>query len=333
MQLTNNEIDRQAAEWLAKRDAGTLSSDEEADFQAWLAADVRALGAYCRCEGALAQVEFAAGIAESELAVFRAAKDIQGAKGWAWTRRRAVLTGGAAAGLAAAGVVGVAHLTSSREVNFATEIGTVREVTLADDSIVTLNTNSEISVRYSDATRVVHLRRGEALFDVAKNKKRPFIVLAENTEVRAVGTSFAVSMLPKQPLQILVKEGVVELKPRIAGQFAPFRVTANTRLLIPHEDRFVASTLPTSKVRRDLAWQYGQIAFDNETLHEAAEEFARYSDIRIVVDPAVANRTVTGLFAANDPVGFAKTSAEILDLKVEVKDGEVYLSDRPEKKT
>jgi len=78
-------------------------------------------------------------------------------------------------------------------------------------------------------------------------------------------------------------------------------------------------------VARNLAWQYGQIAFDNTTLAEAASEFARYSNERIVVEPDVASRTVTGLFASNDPVGFAKAVARALDLHLEVENKEVRI--------
>jgi transmembrane sensor len=74
-----------------------------------------------------------------------------------------------------------------------------------------------------------------------------------------------------------------------------------------------------------LAWQYGRIALDNETLQDAATEFARYSGVRIVVDPAVANRTVTGMFASDDPVGFAKAAASVLKLHVEVNDETVRI--------
>jgi transmembrane sensor len=83
--------------------------------------------------------------------------------------------------------------------------------------------------------------------------------------------------------------------------------------------------MPEEKLARDLEWQYGRIALDNETLVDAANEFARYSEVRIVVDPAVSNKTVTGLFASNDPIGFAKTAANVLRLTTEVRGNEVRI--------
>ena len=158
-----------------------------------------------------------------------------------------------------------------------------------------------------------------------RNKKRPFIVRAGDMQVRAVGTSFTVSMLPQRPIEVLVKEGVVELN-RIGNQeTAPVRVSANTQALALRDVAIVAARVPKAKIERDLAWKFGQIAFDNQTLQDAAQEFARYSEVRIVIDPTVANRTVTGLFASNDPITFAKAAAGVLKLQVEVNDREVRL--------
>jgi transmembrane sensor len=72
-------------------------------------------------------------------------------------------------------------------------------------------------------------------------------------------------------------------------------------------------------------WQYGQIAFNNETLSDAADEFARYNEVHIVVDPAAGGRTITGLFAASDPIGFAKLAAAALGLHCQVEGDEVRL--------
>lgn len=322
MTTTSEDIDLQAAEWVARRDAGSLTPEGEAKFEAWLAADVRALGAYCRVEAALSRLERVGRVTKKELAAVR----VQNAP--AWSRRRFVLTGGVAASIATVGIVGTVLSFLSGETCYATGIGDVREFPLTDGSIITLNTNSEVSVKYTDETRRIHLLRGEALFDVAKNKRRPFVVFAGDTQVWAVGTSFSVSMLPSRPIQVLVKEGIVELKREAKGQMSPIRVNANTRVLSSTNDHVVAANLLPAKVARDLAWQYGRIAFDNQTLHDAANEFARYSDIRINIDPAVAHRTITGLFSSNDPIGFAKLTAAALDLQVEVNDKEVKLSAR-----
>ena len=151
------------------------------------------------------------------------------------------------------------------------------------------------------------------------------VVQAKDTLVRAVGTSFTVSVLPQKPVRVLVKEGVVELKRTDAAVSAPVRVSANNQAFAPHGGPITATPVAEAKLARNLSWEYGRLAFDDQTLQEAANEYARYSDIRIVVDPAVANMTITGSFVSNDPIGFAKHAAVTLDVHVEVNGREVKI--------
>jgi transmembrane sensor len=317
MSPTNHEIDRLAAHWAARRDLGGLSHEEQAEFERWLAADVRHLGAYGRAEAVLGRLERL-----NTVALDVTAKEISRRAGW--TRRRILLTGGAAAGAAA--TVGVAMIPKgARQEKLSTEIGQMREVVLADGSVVSLNTNSEITVQFTNDVRDINLLRGEVLFDVAKNSERPFVVSAGNTRVRAVGTSFTVSRLPRKPVQILVKEGVVELERSNVPDAVPVRASANIRALVPPDAPITTVAIPEEKLDRDLEWQYGRIALDNVSLEDAAGEFARYSEVHIIVDPAVSRKTVTGLFASNDPVGFARAAASVLKLQVEVEGSEVRI--------
>lgn len=336
MPTSSRDIEKQAAEWVAKHDLGNMTQEDAAAFDAWLAADRRALGAYCRIEGTLLRLEragSAVGAGEDTVVVTDDAGPPAVAACPPRVSRRVVLGGSIAAGLASLCAIGAGTwLYRQENTVYSSGHGMVREVLLSDGSVVTLNTDSEISVRYTETLREIHLLRGEALFDVAKNKKRPFIVIAENTQVKAVGTSFSVSMLPQHPVQILVKEGVVELKRPSNEHDTAVRVKANTRVLVPDDSRYIAVNVAPTTVARDLAWQRGLLLFDNKTLREAATEYARYSDVHIVVDDASALRTITGSFAANDPVGFAKLTAKALDLQLEVNDREVRLFDRSEKK-
>jgi transmembrane sensor len=318
MSIANQKIDELAADWAAKRDLGDLSSEEQTAFEDWLAADIRHLGAYGRAEAVLARLERLKGVTLQP-----APENVSGEPGW--FRRRAILAGGIAATLVAAAGIEAAFQRGAREETFSTEIGQMKEVVLADGSVVFLNTNSEITVKFTDAERNIKLVTGEALFDVAKNKERPFIVSAGDTRVRAVGTSFSVSMLRRKPIQVRVKEGIVELRRVDAPTAIPVRVSANFQVLAKHDSSIVTTPMPEEKLERGIAWQRGRIALDDRTLEDAADEFARYSEVRIMVDPAVSGKTVTGLFASNDPVGFAKAAASVLKLRVEVRGSEVRI--------
>ena len=104
------------------------------------------------------------------------------------------------------------------------------------------------------------------------------------------------------------------------------RLVANTLAVAPPQAPISIEPVPRIQVARDLAWREGRIAFDNETLANAAREFGRYSDVQIRMDPELENQTVTGLFVSNDPVGFARAAAISLNLRIEVANREVRLS-------
>jgi transmembrane sensor len=105
------------------------------------------------------------------------------------TRRRFLAAASCALVLVIAGAV---WWQSERFPAYATDIGERRSLTLADGSTVDLNARSKLRVEFSGAERRVELLDGQALFQVAKDKDRPFIVRSGDATVRAVGTQFDV---------------------------------------------------------------------------------------------------------------------------------------------
>ena len=320
LQKTAQEIDAEAAEWAARMDPGPLQPEQERQFHAWLNADVRCMGAYGRMRAiALASERARALGPDFDPGAFTPPPP--------FPRRTVLQLGGAvAAGLlvTAGGAWQVLHHRG----RFATGKGETKVVALKDGSVVTLNTASEIQVNYGDRMRSVELLQGEALFDVAKDKSRPFVVTAGDTSVRAVGTSFTVRRLEEAPVQVLVREGVVEVFKPASGD-RPIRVAANNMAEAPQSQDAIIAAHPVApaQLQRQFAWQTGQIAFEGETLAQAAAEFARYSDTKIVIDdPVLAREEITGLFKTTDPVGFAKKTAVSLNLQVSIGEGEVRLS-------
>jgi transmembrane sensor len=313
------EIDQRAAEWAAQRHDGLMPQDLWA-FEAWLKADQRHVGAYAKAEAVLAQLDRAGAAGADALRVQTCAPRQEGLK------RRTMLVGSAAAGLgvAAGGAIWLTRLL--RQESYSTRVGEIKEVVLADGSMVTLNTDSRIDVHYTKYRRNIHLIQGEALFDVAKNKERPFIVTAGDTQVRAVGTSFTVCLLPQQPVRVVVREGVVEIKRPQVPQASAVRLAANTVAIAPPDAPISTEPVARLQVSRDLAWREGRLAFDNVSLADAARQFARYSAIEILISPDLENQTVTGLFVSNDPVGFAKAVSISLNLQLDVNSAGVRLS-------
>ena len=311
------EIDQRAAEWAVRRCDGLVPQDLRV-FEAWLKADTRHVGAYAKAEAVLAQLDRAGAAGADALRVQTAVPRQEGIK------RRTMLVGSAAAGLvvAAGGATWLMRLL--RQESYSTRVGEIKEVVLADGSMVTLNTNSRIDVHYTkyrrdspDSGRGPVRRRQE--------QGRPSSHRGD-TQVRAVGTSFTVCLLPQQPVRVVVREGVVEIKRPQVPQASPVRLAANTLAVAPPDAPISTEPVARLQVVRDLAWREGRLAFDNEPLAGAAQQFARYSAIEILVSPDLENQTVTGLFVSNDPVGFARAVAISLNLQLEVNSAEVRLS-------
>lgn len=311
---TADAINRDAADWAARADRG-LADDEAAELAAWLAADSRRLGAYMRMSAVLAATE-----------IERSADDISRTRRQTTmgSTRRWWLTTAAAASIAGVGV----YLGLGRPRIYETRKGEQRVLALEDGSIVTLNTATRLEVRYSQNLRRIYLMGGEALFDVARDAARPFVVQASNVNVRAVGTSFTVAETASRTVKVLVREGVVEVARPTVRTEAPMRLEANTRAVIGDATAPVAiAQVSPVDLSRELAWREGRLIFAGESLSMAAAEFARYSDTRIVVsDPALSGSGVAGVFDAKDPVGFARAVAGSLESRAEVREGYVLIT-------
>jgi transmembrane sensor len=216
--------------------------------------------------------------------------------------------------LAAASVVGAfGYGAVSLKGRVTTAKGDIRRAPLADGSAVTLNTDTAIRAAFDGRMRRVDLLRGEALFDVAKDPARPFVVVAGDVRVRAVGTSFTVRTHADGQVGVIVREGVVEVWRGDRGE--PVRLSAEHAVRVADAGVLAPVVVGAAAVDRAMAWRQGQIDLDGLTLGQAADEFARYSDRHIVIDdPTVARLKMTGLFSASDPDGFAKAAALSLGL-------------------
>ena len=306
-------IDDIAAAWVAREDRAQLSAEQAMLRDAWLQADARHFGAYARAHAVLART----GRARALSAGGHASVADTGA-GWGRRTRRVLrwVAGLAAAlGLLAIGV----HQHDDGSEYYATRKGEILRVPLQDGSAITLDSDSRVRVRYSADRRSLTLLQGEALFDVAKNRERPFVVRARETDVTAVGTSFSVSLDEHRGggVEVLVREGVVDVADT-QGAVAPARLPANYRALANRSQGIRIQPLASDDLAQQLAWREGMLAFNGDTLSAAAAQFLRYSDTRIQIDdPLVGSRRIVGLYSASDPLGFARSVALSLGLEVE----------------
>jgi transmembrane sensor len=321
---THRDIDRAAAEWAARQDRGPLSPDDAASLEAWLRGDPRRRGALLRARAVSLMSESAQALGpDFDPQTFAEPRRAR-------LSRRGVLTWSGAA-VATAGLAALGVATSAAGAVISTERGEIRLVPLKDGSTVLLNTESRIRVRYDEGRRQVTLLAGEAYFSVARDERRPFVVEVDGRRLRTTQASFRVRKLDNDPVDLLVSQGLVNVSAApLFGAGEALTVGANARLALAdpaHRSAEQPRPIAPETVTRELAWRDGKLAFEGETLGQAALAFARYSDTRIEIrDPDLAREPVTGLFAASDPVGFSRAVAQVFDARLSRDGDKVVLS-------
>src|SRR5262249_31070761 len=240
-----------------------------------------------------------------------------------------------AAGIAATGILawlGTDHLGWK---SYETRIGVHRRIELADGSTVDLNTNTQLRARKSGNRREIMLARGEALFHVAHDPRRPFYVVAAGTVIRAVGTAFSVRIRAPEDVAVLVAEGRVAVSaPGTEANFenptslaAAPKVSASEAANV-RRDSVSVSSLAGPDIQRRLAWTAGRIVFRGETLEDAVREFNRYNRRQItIVDPSILNVRVGASFQTTDPDSFIAALRRSFGSRAQVENdgGEVRL--------
>lgn len=335
--MNENSISQAAFDWLVRVDGG-LSPAEQAELQAWLDADPRHYGAYIRAKAVFAQGRRIKAFAHSpdpdSWSAYAGsdgdAAPVEDDAAPEAVTQFAEMPAVSMARRAALGVVGSAALVGlavamfgtsqpAQALTFQTRRGERREIVLADGSRVALNTDSEMRVLFDDRWRVVQLLRGEALCVVSSDRARPFIVDAAGFKVRAEAASFAVQAVQGAPPQVIVKQGAVDVIP---DHSTSVTVAANTKVTLVADSNLSGAVLSPEELDRELLWREGKIAFDDTPLRRAIAAFDRYGPVHIRVDdPALLDQTVTGVFASDDPMGFARVVGELFDARA-VPDGQ-----------
>jgi transmembrane sensor len=237
-------------------------------------------------------------------------------------RRRLAMAAGIIVAVLGAGWFGL----QTRDTILSTDRAERREVMLADGSTVSLGPETQVRVALGKTERHLTLERGRALFRVAKDPQRPFLVTFEGTVVRAVGTIFALEQADDN-LIVTVKEGKVAVSQTPPTQTAPGQppggltgAVPSPALLTSNEQMTVTAGGTKSPVRevdasRALAWSEGLLVFSSTPLEEVAHRFNQYNRVQIRIhDPELARRPVSGVFQASDPqtfIDFIRTGARV----------------------
>lgn len=245
-------------------------------------------------------------------------------------RQRTLALAGAAALLFAVGG-GLYSAFAPNGERYATPVGGLASVPMADGSKVTLNTDSQIRIALTDTERRVELGHGEAFFEVSKDPNRPFIVRAGDKRVVAVGTQFSVRR-EGDDIEIVVTEGKVRVEDGAAGQDSRVGGSAEVFLtpgsIARADDAGVLvqrRTLPEAE--EHLSWRTGRLMFRDQGLAEAIAEFNRYNARKIVIqDPAIADLKIEGNFRATNVEAFVRLLESGFPVRAEVRADRISLT-------
>lgn len=325
------DIAAEAAVWIARLHDPGRSVQVERDCLAWQARSAAHRLAFERCTDTWVDVAglAGAGVAQAptgaSLSVEGPGKPRTAAWRWAWCLAPAALA-----------VVGFLLLWPAGR-TYQTHVGEQLAVTLQGGSRMTLNTATRVSVDMSAGQLLVDVEAGEALFEVAKDSRRRFVVRVADAEVVAKGTVFAVRYTPavqsNPELVVSLLEGEVDLRGAAVGA-RPASLVAGDRVRLTRPSMSARPTTATALIKLDrpdfsrgLAWDRGEAVFDDIALVDAVAEMNRYSSLPIDLgsDQRLAALRIAGVFRTGNNEAFAQAVARLHDLKVQVHEDRLVL--------
>lgn len=339
----------EAARWHARLAADDCTDFERAQFQRWRASSARRALAYDSAASlsdrlerladtdarlqALANEAFALGAGDEPRS---APEGSCGQRAKAKAIRRWMVPATLAASIVVAFIgvqVGEYFSTSAAPLSYASSEHARRDVTLGDGSVVHLDVDSEINVRFSNGQREITLVNGRALFEVAHDASRPFVVSAGQSHTTALGTHFQVQREAENVL-VTLTEGSVAVTGNVAQSSWREKLSPGEQISLSddghvREKRAVDTQAVTS-------WSRGRLAFRGTPLAEALQEVNRYGRRKVRLgDPGLAELPVDGNFIAGETDLIVSAFAAALPLRVAEGDvGEIilfrrYVADTP----
>lgn len=321
-----------ANEWLLVMHEETVSLEDEQAFVAWLRESPVHVREYLKAEAVFATLEEIDSAKRIDAEALLSSKDdsvvelmgsdlshpgsrtmpvdapaVAATEQAAGLQRRPVVWATAASVLLA--VVAVLWMSNLPKIDtYTTGLGEQRRLVLEDGSVIDMNTQSTLRVTYTDETRDVELTNGEALFTVAKDPDRPFVVASEHATVRAIGTQFNVQQRNGEVL-VTVLEGRVAVEHSSARNHSSVVGTVD-EAPVELGAGDAAEVVPAAPIRRQakvntertLAWIERRLIFENETLSSVVAEFNRYNPRQLVIDDVeLSQQRISAVFDADKP--------------------------------
>lgn len=310
-----NGLPMDAASWDARLRAAECTAEERMAFQVWCQASPENQREYDELRALLSELRAAGDAPEiralREWAVESTMRDS------AWPQRTGAPVWVAMAAIISAIAAGLwtsnqAPVEDSVVAEFATAVGERSTATLDDGSVATLNTNTQLAVNFSDDERRVTLIQGQALFDVARDSIRPFVVIVGEQRIVAVGTVFDVR-LENGDVNVVLIEGIVDVSGEsntlaVGAVAPPVRMSAGQRLRTSAVATNAPPVVEETDTEHATMWRQGRVFFEDAALADAVAEMNRYSSTKIVIEgQSIEDLRVNGMFRTGRPTNFVNT--------------------------
>lgn len=300
-EINTSSLSEQAAEWAVCMSGEHVSSQQRADFEAWLAQDSRHQEAYAQVEAIWSS------ITPKKHRSYSGIKSLLGI----------VLLLGCLYGLPFS-----AWLADER-----TATGEIRHLTLNDGSRVTLDSNSAVDIAFDSRQRRIVLHRGRILAEVAPDSsvnRPPFIVETRDGTARALGTLYTVEQTGKESIVT-----VIESQVNVANRAKPRHfVTLQAGQSIRFDSE--ALQLPETAPAFAASWTQARLIYQNTPLEKVIDDLARYRSGHLNLDAHAAQLHFTGVLPADDPEAALNILHNALPVRITRYGGWLIRIDKPQ---
>lgn len=317
-------IDEQASEWIVLFDERELTDSEQSELEVWLAADPRHRETWTELSRTWTTLPVLQVGDVAPVAVPPPAPTSR----WSRMRRPKIALGGFGAIAAAFLIFALSPSLLSRPEVYQTGVAQTQLLTLDDGSQITLGPKSKLTVKFGEEDRRVVLAGGEAFFEVAHNKKRPFFVEAGQSVTRVVGTKFDVNYAADS-VRVAVLEGLVQVSrpdPDSAKRPAVAMLQAGQRAEISLDAGMSAATAISRRpTPTPGAWREGRLVYENSRLADLVSDVNRYYAPGVTVnDKAILDLRVTASFKASEIPAFLGSVGAVLPVSATATGGGSY---------
>lgn len=308
-----DEIEAEAAGWLARVDRG-LSAEEEAMFARWKAADIEHRIIFLQLQAVWQRADRLAAMRPASPSTSRLPQGL------------ALKVAAIAAVLVVCVGLGLTYWAQTAPPErFETAIGARRSLNLADGTHVELNTDTVIHASITREARTVTLDRGQAYFEVVHDEDHPFVVIAGNRRITDLGTKFSVRR-DGDRVDVVVTEGEVRVEHIGADRVGAPVVAQRNMVVIARDAETLVAQKPVKEIDNALLWRSGMLSFNQEPLAAVAEDINRYNLRKIEVVGPARDIRIGGSFRSDNIEGFTQLLRDGFGLKIVESDDKIVIS-------